>query len=151
MTTTEKQLIEKLKELANIRKKELDILADNDNSNVIEFIGLKRLELELEQSISALESQEGEDKYSFIIRDILNGMIGIGGVPSDSDFYNEFDMRLRAALNIEQEGGESSEPDKDERREELINFMEWFRIEVCTEDLPIDEYFVDKFLSLKSK
>ena len=44
-----------------------------------------------------------------------------------------------------------SEPE-DELREELVNFIEWFRIEVCTEDIPIeDEYFVDKFLSLKSK
>jgi hypothetical protein len=44
-----------------------------------------------------------------------------------------------------------SEPE-DELREELLKFLEWFRIEVCTEDIPIeDEYFVDKFLSIRSK
>jgi len=44
-----------------------------------------------------------------------------------------------------------SEPD-DELREKLLKFLEWFRIEVCTEDIPIeDEYFVDKFLSIRSK
>ena len=36
-----------------------------------------------------------------------------------------------------------------EVREILIKFLEWFRIEVCTEDIPIeDDYFVDKFLNL---
>lgn len=35
-------------------------------------------------------------------------------------------------------------------REELIKFIEWFRIEVCTEDVPIeDDYFADKYLNQK--
>ena len=33
-------------------------------------------------------------------------------------------------------------------RKELIDFFEWFSIEACTEDIPIEpEYFVDKFLA----
>jgi hypothetical protein len=35
-----------------------------------------------------------------IVKDIADGMIGIGGIPSNESFYVEFDMRLRDALNI---------------------------------------------------
>jgi hypothetical protein len=35
-----------------------------------------------------------------IVIDIIEGMSGIGGVTTDEEFYREFDMRLRAILNI---------------------------------------------------
>jgi len=35
-----------------------------------------------------------------IVKDIADGMIGIGGIPSNEEFYAEFDMRVRAALRI---------------------------------------------------
>ena len=35
-----------------------------------------------------------------IVKDIADGMIGIGGIPSNEEFYAEFDMRVREALHI---------------------------------------------------
>jgi len=35
-----------------------------------------------------------------IVKDIADGMIGIGGIPTNEEFYAEFDMRVRAALRI---------------------------------------------------
>ena len=35
-----------------------------------------------------------------IVKEVAEGMIGIGGVPSNKEFYDEFNMRIRAALNI---------------------------------------------------
>ena len=35
-----------------------------------------------------------------IVKDIAEGMIGIGGMPTNVEFYNEFDMRLRSALEL---------------------------------------------------
>ena len=35
-----------------------------------------------------------------IVKDIAEGMIGIGGIPSNGEFYAEFDMRLMDALNL---------------------------------------------------
>jgi len=35
-----------------------------------------------------------------IVKDIADGMIGIGGIPSNEEFYAEFNMRVRAALRI---------------------------------------------------
>lgn len=35
-------------------------------------------------------------------QDVLDGMTEIGGVPSNKEFYNEFDARLRAALGFDQ-------------------------------------------------
>ena len=35
-----------------------------------------------------------------IVKDIADGMIGIGGIPSNEEFYAEFDMRVRDALRI---------------------------------------------------
>jgi len=35
-----------------------------------------------------------------ITQDVLDGMIGIGGCPSNEEFYAEFDDRLRRALSI---------------------------------------------------
>jgi len=35
-----------------------------------------------------------------IVKEIADGMIGIGGIPSNEDFYAEFDMRIKAALRI---------------------------------------------------
>lgn len=34
------------------------------------------------------------------VKKIADGMIGIGGVPTNEEFYAEFDARVRAALNI---------------------------------------------------
>jgi len=35
-----------------------------------------------------------------IVKKIVDGMIGIGGIPTNVEFYSEFDMRLRAALEL---------------------------------------------------
>ncbi len=35
-----------------------------------------------------------------IINEILDGMEGIGGIPFNEEFYEEFDFRLRAALRL---------------------------------------------------
>jgi len=35
-----------------------------------------------------------------IVKDIADGMIGIGGIPNNPEFYAEFDMRVRSALGI---------------------------------------------------
>jgi hypothetical protein len=35
-----------------------------------------------------------------IVKDIADGMMGIGGLPGNEEFYAEFDMRLKAALRI---------------------------------------------------
>ena len=35
-----------------------------------------------------------------IVIDIIEEMMGNGGVPTDEEFYQEFDMRLRFALEI---------------------------------------------------
>lgn len=34
------------------------------------------------------------------VKDIADGMEGIGGIPSNEEFYAEFNMRVMAALNI---------------------------------------------------
>jgi hypothetical protein len=64
------------------------------------------------------------------VNDILIGMIGIGGIPSNEDFYAEFDMRLREALGIEQLPEPSQPEDK---------LREW---------LPINETNIPKERSL---
>ena len=35
-----------------------------------------------------------------IVIDIVEGMMEIGGVPTDEEFYREFDFRLRSILQI---------------------------------------------------
>ena len=35
-----------------------------------------------------------------ITQDVLNGMIGIGGIPTNQEFYDEFNDRLKAALSL---------------------------------------------------
>ena len=35
-----------------------------------------------------------------IVIDIIEDMMGIAGVPTDEEFYREFDIRLRFALEI---------------------------------------------------
>ena len=35
-----------------------------------------------------------------IVKDIAEEMIDIGGIPTDVEFYDEFDMRLRSALEL---------------------------------------------------
>jgi hypothetical protein len=44
-----------------------------------------------------------------IVKDIADGMIGIGGIPSNEDFYAEFDMRVREALRIHDVVGRSEQ------------------------------------------
>ena len=44
-----------------------------------------------------------------IVKDIADGMIGIGGIPSNEEFYAEFDMRVRAALRIHDVVGRSEQ------------------------------------------
>ncbi|NRA77313.1 MAG: hypothetical protein HRU18_03810 [Pseudoalteromonas sp.] len=48
-----------------------------------------------------------------ITQDVLNGMIGIGGIPTNQEFYDEFNDRLKAALSLHNVVGQS---------EQLINF-----------------------------
>lgn len=36
-----------------------------------------------------------------IIKEIADGMVGIGGVPNNEEFYAKFDSRVRSALNID--------------------------------------------------
>ena len=59
-----------------------------------------------------------------IIQDILRGMEGIGGIPSNQEFYAEFDFRLRSALGIESENERlKAERDKilDEVKDEMVD------------------------------
>ena len=35
-----------------------------------------------------------------ITQDVLNGMIGIGGIPTNQEFYDEFNDRLKVALSL---------------------------------------------------
>jgi hypothetical protein len=35
-----------------------------------------------------------------IVKDIADGMYGIGGIPNNEEFYAEFDIRVKAALGI---------------------------------------------------
>ena len=35
-----------------------------------------------------------------IVKDIADGMIGIGGIPSNEEFYHEFNFRFQSRLNI---------------------------------------------------
>jgi hypothetical protein len=35
-----------------------------------------------------------------IVKDVADGMIGIGGIPTNEEFYAEFDFRVRVALRI---------------------------------------------------
>jgi hypothetical protein len=44
-----------------------------------------------------------------IVKDIADGMIGIGGIPSNEEFYAEFDMRVREALRIHDVVGQSEQ------------------------------------------
>ena len=37
-----------------------------------------------------------------IVLNVLDGMVGIGGIPGNEDFCNEFDMRLRGAMDVAQ-------------------------------------------------
>ena len=37
-----------------------------------------------------------------IVLKVLDGMVGIGGIPGNEDFCNEFDMSLRAAMDVSQ-------------------------------------------------
>lgn len=39
-------------------------------------------------------------KQHEIVNDVLEGMLGIGGIPTNESFYAEFDMRVRAGLGI---------------------------------------------------
>lgn len=38
-----------------------------------------------------------------IVKDIAEGMIGIGGIPNNQEFYAEFNSRLQASLGIKTE------------------------------------------------
>lgn len=37
-----------------------------------------------------------------IAKDVAEGMLGIGGIPTDEEFYSEFCSRLQGALGIEE-------------------------------------------------
>ena len=49
------------------------------------------------------------------VKDIADGMYGIGGIPNNEEFYAEFDMRVKAALGIADVVDQSEQlPDYDE-------------------------------------
>ena len=75
-----------------------------------------------------------------IVKDIADGMIGIGGIPNNHEFYAEFDMRVRAALRIH---------DVVEWSEQLLDFIQW-RKQVAVNDLT-DKEVVDFYLARKVK
>jgi hypothetical protein len=60
-----------------------------------------------------------------IVLDVLKVMEGIGGIPSNEDFYAEFDMRVKAAFGL---------ADVSERSELLLDFLEWYW-ETYTKDM----------------
>jgi hypothetical protein len=41
-----------------------------------------------------------------IVKKIANDMIGIGGIPSNQEFYEEFNFRVQEALKINSKRGE---------------------------------------------
>ena len=55
-----------------------------------------------------------------IVKDIADGMIGIGGIPSNEEFYAEFDLSVRAALRIH---------DVEWLSEQLLAYTEWLKNE----------------------
>ena len=44
-----------------------------------------------------------------ITQDVLNGMIGIGGIPTNQEFYDEFNDRLKSALSLHNVVGQSEQ------------------------------------------
>ena len=40
---------------------------------------------------------------------VLNGMIGIGGIPTNQEFYDEFNDRLKSALSLHNVVGQSEQ------------------------------------------
>ena len=58
------KIIERQDELIEVYKQELDILADDKNTEVITFIGLKKLETKLSDELASLKShlEAGEEK-----------------------------------------------------------------------------------------
>ena len=47
-----------------------------------------------------------------IVLNVLDGMVGIGGIPGNEDFCNEFDMRLRGAMDVAQPRDQPAVSDK---------------------------------------
>ena len=41
-----------------------------------------------------------------IVKQIADDMIGIGGIPSNQEFYEEFNFRLQTALNVNPKRGD---------------------------------------------
>ena len=73
-----------------------------------------------------------------IVREIADGMMGIGGVPNNKEFYDEFDMRVRAALNI----------DVSNRRELLLAYEKYMNEKILGKHRPrISKQMVDDFLA----
>ncbi|HUX60927.1 MAG TPA: hypothetical protein VMV32_06420 [Ignavibacteriaceae bacterium] len=70
MTNLEKRYVEKLKELIIVLKQQLDIMADNKNTDVIKYIGLLNLNNELQQEIASLEQQIEQEKDKIFSREL---------------------------------------------------------------------------------
>jgi hypothetical protein len=64
MTAKEKQYVEKLKELITVLKLQLDIMTDNKNTDVPQYIRLFKLNIELELEIAELEKQIEQEQES---------------------------------------------------------------------------------------
>ena len=58
---------------------------------------------------------------------VLNGMIGIGGIPTNQEFYDEFNDRLKEALSVSDVVGQSEQLKAKERLVEISmqGYDEW--------------------------
>lgn len=103
----------------NYRGKTLQEWADNAEENykttpisVLKYIAVMEQHIDTQQQAAELYAQHLVEEAMKevrtlplanqieIVKDIANGMIGIGGVPSNKEFYAEFDMRVREVLAI---------------------------------------------------
>jgi hypothetical protein len=54
----------------------------------------------LEQKL--IDQSQEPKQMEVVVQDVLDSMIGIGGIPSNEEFYNEFNFRLQNKLGIKQ-------------------------------------------------
>ena len=88
-----------------------------------------------------------------IIKDTQYEMIGIGGLPSIPEYYEELDSRVRAKLGLEiLKASEEKAVDENERREEFRKFLtRLHENDVSLYYYPDDDWdsVLDKFLNSK--
>lgn len=76
------------------------ILTNYSDGHYTQFDGWENILMAMEEYA---HQQPKQEEHSKVVYDVLESMVGIGGIPSNESFYAEFDMRLRAALKVEQE------------------------------------------------